>query len=360
MIADGKARGMRIRSGLEFAVPLAACMLLVSCATGGAGNGGDGYEPERHAWGAPVIDGTWDYRTLTPIERPPEFGDKAMFTPEEAEAFRAGKVNALDSDNRASKAQQDLDGAYNAFWLDYGTDLGGELRTSLIVDPPNGRLPELTPTARAAMEAQMRERTIPVREISSGGDTAPQGPEWLGTAERCLVGPGTGPPMLPTAYNNNVRIVQTQDYVLLVTEMIHEPRIIPFEGRPRVSSAVPSWAGDGRAHWEGNTLVIETRNFTDKTPTFKMPVNAIQNFSYEGSVGSAKNLRLTERITPIAEGRLLYEFTIDDPKTFVRPFTVQLPMKPTEGPMFEYACHEGNYALRNTLEGTRFLESKGK
>ena len=355
---DDRARRQLHRQRFGIGLWVATLGLCASCASGSLGTSESSYEPDRTAWGTPVIDGTWDYRTLVPVERPPEFADKPTFTREEAEAFRANKVNVLDSDNRAAQGKQDLEGAYNSFWLDYGTDLGGELRTSLVVDPPNGRLPELTPEARANMEQQVRDRSLPVREISSPGSYRPPGPEWMGVAERCLVGPGTGPPMMPTAYNNNVRIVQTPDYVLLVTEMVHEPRIIPLDGRPRRSSALPSWAGDARARWEGDTLVIETSNFTDKTSTWKMPVGSLLTFSYEGSVGSAKNLRLTERITPVAEDRLHYEFTIDDPQTFVRPFTVLLPMRPTEGPMFEYACHEGNYALKNTLTGSRHAESQ--
>jgi hypothetical protein len=171
---------------------------------------------------------------------------------------------------------------------------------------------------------------------------------------------------MPASYNNILRIVQTPGYVVLVTEMIHEARIIPMDGRPHLPSELRRWQGDSRARWEGDSLVIETINFTDKKSTFHIPSGPLVTKATQearqnaprGHVGSAKNLRLTERLTPVAEGRLRYEYTIDDALTFVRPFTVQFTMRSADGPMFEYACHEGNYALPNTLKGARFLESQ--
>ena len=356
MACEVRICGLR---GISRLLALALLGLSVACATDGVQTDAPDWEPDRTAWGTPVIDGTWDFRSLVPLLRPPEFGDKLFLTREEADAYVQMKLDLLDQDKVPEWAESNLDGAYNNFWMDHGTDMGDELRTSLIVDPPNGRLPDYTPAALAEIEQQRRGRIPPVRESSSPSDIAPPGPEWLGISDRCLIGMSTGPPILPGGYNNNVRIVQARDYVLLVIEMIHDVRIIPMDGRPFLPPGLNQWLGDSRAHWEGNTLVVETIRFTDKTPTLKLP-GAITSYELYGSVGSAKNMHLIEKFTPVAEGRLLYEFTIDDPQTFVRPFTVQLPMRESDGPMYEYACHEGNYALKNTLKGIRFQESQGK
>jgi hypothetical protein len=320
-----------------------------------------GYEPERTSWGTPNIEGLWDFRTLTPLERPIELADKAVLTPEEAQAFRERAIQAQDVDNRTGDASiGDVEGAYNTFWWDWGTDFDGDLRTSLIVDPSDGRLPGITPEALARMEVQNRLRTPPVRDCCSYSAQPvtfrPSDPEALGLSERCLVGFNAGPPITPSAYNNNLKIIQTPDYIVLVTEMIHDARIIPMDGRPHQPPEIRRWSGDSRGHWDGNTLVVDTTNFTDKTPTFQLPVT-LQTLD-SGAVGSGMNLHLTERFTPTSEGRLVYEYTIDDPATFVRPFTVSIPMRAAEGPMFEYACHEGNYAIPGILKGARLLETE--
>ncbi|MEJ2088334.1 MAG: hypothetical protein P8Y69_07640 [Gammaproteobacteria bacterium] len=319
------------------------------------------YEPKQTAWGTPDISGLWDFRTLTPFERPEEFADKAVLTPEEAEAFRAQVIAAADVDNWDSEANVDVEGAYNTFWFDWGSQLTDDLRTSLIVDPPNGRLPEITPEAIARMKDQNANRTPPVRDFFSYSadvtEFRPEGPENLGLSERCLVGFNAGPPLTPSAYNNNLRIVQTPDYLVLVTEMIHDARIIPMDGRPHLPDGMRRWSGDARGHWEGNTLVIESTNFTDKTPTFQLPANLITAPDL-GAVGVGADMKLTERFTPTADGRLRYEYTIDDPNTFVSPFTVAIPMRTAEGRMYEYACHEGNYAVPGILKGARLLETE--
>jgi len=342
-----------------------ALVFCVSCATDGAPAKDPGYEPSRTAWGTPDIGGVWDFGVLTPLERPAELADKPVMTPEEARAFRDRKLEELYVDVYADESQLGLN-SYDAFWYDWGTQLDEELRTSLIVDPADGRLPELTSAALAQLGKQLRPQTPPVRDLIVEGNDNPAGPEWLGSSDRCLVGFNAGPPLKPGSYNNILRIVQTPGYVVLVTEMIHEARIIPMDGRPHLPSELRRWQGDSRARWEGDSLVIDTINFTDKTSTYYIPggplvtkatQEARQN-APQGHVGSAKDLRLTERITPVAEGRLRYEYTIDDALTFVRPFTVQFPMRSADGPMFEYACHEGNYALPNTLKGARFLESQ--
>jgi len=251
------------------------------------------FEPARNAQGHPNIQGTWDFRTLTPLERPKALADKAVFSAEEAETFRQTAIAINDTDNKKDlnlPAEFDVEVPYNSFWLDYGTAMNEDQRTSLIVDPSNGRLPELTSEAIAGMEAA-RARVAPVREFVSIGLTTfrPEGPEVLGLSERCMVGFNAGPPLIPSAYNNNLRIVQAPNHVLLFTEMIHDARIVAIDGSPHLSSDLQKWSGDSRGHWEGNTLVVETTNFTDKTPTFQLPLD-LTNPEMNGTVGSGRNL----------------------------------------------------------------------
>jgi hypothetical protein len=356
---------VRSRNSRGIVYLLGALVFCVSCATDGAPSKDSGYEPSRTAWGTPDIGGVWDFGVLTPLERPAELADKAVMTPVEARAFRDGKLEELYVDAYSDESQLGLN-SYDTFWYDWGTQLDEELRTSLIVDPADGRLPELTSAARAQSEEQLRTQTPPVRDRIVEGNDNPPGPEWMGTSDRCLAGFNAGPPLMSASYNNILRIVQAPGYVVLVTEMIHEARIIPMDGRPHLPSELRRWQGDSRARWEGDSLVIDTINFTDKKSTFLIPSGPLVTKATQearpnaprGHVGSAKNLHLTERLTPVAEGRLRYEYTIDDALTFVRPFTVQFTMRSADGPMFEYACHEGNYALPNTLKGARFLESQ--
>lgn len=318
---------------------------------------GSGFEPQRNAQGHPNIQGIWDFRTLTPLERPLELGDKKVFTEEEEQAFRNKVVQINDTDNKKDldlPAQVDVEVPYNNFWLDFGTAMNEDRRTSLIIDPPNGRLPERTPEALAGMKNYLL-RILPVREFFSIGLATfrPEGPESLGLSERCLVGFNAGPPLIPSAYNNNLRIVQSPDHVVIFTEMVHDARIVPIDGSPHLPSDMVKWTGDSRGHWEGDTLVVETTNFTDKTPTFQiLATNQI------GTVGSGKNLHLTERFTLASESRLVYEYTVNDPTTFTRPFTVAIPMRATEDQIFEYACHEGNHAMVGMLKGARQLEKE--
>ena len=351
---------MRARNLLQMIGLMTAFAVYVSCTPESVRVVVPSYEPERTSWGTPDIQGTWDFRTLTPIERPAEFAGKVVLTPEEARLFREKKLQLLNVDVRTAEASQDIEGAYNTFWYDWGAELNEDLRTSLIIDPADGRLPGITPSALVRLDKQSRLRIAPVRDLVFNTDTAefrPAGPESMGLSDRCLVGFNAGPPLTPSAYNNNLRIVQTPDYIVLVTEMIHNARIIPMDGRPHQPPGMSRWSGDARGRWDGNILVIDTINFTDKTPTFQLPTS-MSNLSASGGVGSGKNLHLTERFTPLAAKRLLYEYTIDDPSTFTQPFTVAIPMRASEGPIFEYACHEGNYAMANMLKGARLLDSE--
>jgi hypothetical protein len=235
-------------------------------------------------------------------------------------------VREGNRDRRGSDAASDLKGAYNELWFDRGDKVVPTRRTSLVVDPADGRVPPLTPAAqRAAAERDKIARR------------PPEGPEDLPLLVRCLVWPTVGPPMLPTAYNNNYQILQGPGYVAILTEMIHDVRIIPLDGRPHIPANIRQWLGDSRGHWEGNTLVVDTTNFTDKT-----------NFS-----GADENLHLVERFTRTDDRTILYEFTVDDPTAFTRPWRGEVPFTKAPGPIYEYACHEGNYSMENMLKGAR-------
>ena len=320
-----------------------------------------GFEPARNSLGQPDIQGIWDFRTLTPLERPKNLADKAIFSEEEAEAFRQQTVQVNDTDNKKDldlPAAFDVEVPYNNFWLDYGTEMNEDGRTSLIVDPQNGRLPELTPEALEGLKSNLL-RVPPVRDIVSIGLTTfrPAGPETLGLSERCLLGFNAGPPLIPSAYNNNLRIVQTPKHILLFTEMIHDARVVRMEDAAQLSSDLRKWTGDSRGRWEGNTLVVETMNFTDKTPAFQLPLD-LTDPSRNGAAGSGKNMKLTERFTLISKTRLGYEYTVDAPDTFASAFTVAIPMRLTDEQIFEYACHEGNHAMEGMLGGARQMEKE--
>ena len=274
------------------------------------------------------IEGIWTNGTVTPFERPRELANKEFFTAQEAAAYEKQARERNNADHRDGNSEADLAVGYNDFWWDRGTRVVSTLRTSIIVDPPDGRLPPLTADARKKAAARAEARRLHPAD----------GPEDLTLADRCIARPG--PPMVPAGYNNNHRIVETPGYVLIFSEMMHDARIIPLDGRPHLPRNVRQWFGDSRGHWEGNALVVETTNFTDKT-----------NFR-----GSGANMRLTERFTRGDENTLLYKFTVDDPQSFEKPWSGEIPMKRAPGPIFEYACHEGNYSIVNSLGAARAEE----
>ena len=278
------------------------------------------------------LQGVWTNTTITPLERPVSLAGKQVFTPEEAAKYEKETNQRNDADSRESNPEADVNHAYNQFWWDRGTKVVPGLRTSLIVDPPDGRVPPLTPEAQKRMAAEAAY----TREHSTDG------PENRLLQERCLNWPTAGPPMLPSFYNNEYQIVQTPSTVAIVIEMIHDVRIIPIDGSPHLASSIRQWMGDSRGHWDGNTLVVDTTNFTDKS-RFR---------------GADENLHLTERFTRVNPSTVLYEFTVDDPTAFTKPWTAQIPMTKTKGPVFEYACHEGNYAMVDILAGARAAEKK--
>ena len=282
--------------------------------------------------GQPDLQGLWSFATITPLERPDELAGKEFFTEKEAVDYETGVLKRNNMDRRDGGAEADVTRAYNDFWWDRGTRVVKTRRTSLVIDPPDGRLPPLT------AEGRKRQADRIARNRGHEFD----GPENRPLPERCLNLQGSGPPILPTAYNNNTRIVQAPGYVTILVEMGHEVRVIPLDGRPHLPQDVRQWQGDSRGHWEGDTLVVETTNFTDKT-AFR---------------GSSENMRLTERFTRLDPETLLYQFTVDDPSTFTKPWTAEIPVTRTPGPLFEYACHEGNYGMAGALAGAREEEKK--
>ena len=307
----------------SFALPAVFVSLTLAVPTA------DAQSRARTPWGDPDLSGIWDYRTMTPLERPEELAGKETLTDKEAAAYEQARLQTLDKDRRVSdgiSVVQDVRNAYNQFWWDYGTKLTEDKRTSLIVDPRDGKVPALTPEAQKRRDARRAARTRPAH-----------GPEDRNLWERCIMGPSTGPPMNPSVYNNNVQMFQTRDYLVILTEMIHDARIVPLDGRPHLPANIRQWRGDSRGHWEGDTLIVRTTNFTGKT-SFR---------------GSGPEMHVEERFTRVDDDTLLYEYTVDDPDSFTKPWSAAVPMAKTEGPMFEYACHEGNYGMFNILAGAR-------
>jgi hypothetical protein len=290
------------------------------------------YAPPRTPDGQPDIQGFWTNSTYTPLERPKNV-TKALYTPAEAvEAEKRAAQNESELTTPGTVADVHYD--FSQFGLDKSqSKLARNLRTSLIVDPDSGRLPPLSPDGqkRAAERAELAKRV-------GRWDSAQSNQ----LDDRCLIMVGSGPPMLNAAYNANYHIVQTPGYVMILTEMIHDVRIIPLDALPEPPSTIRQWMGLSRGRWDGNTLVVETTNFNGKNPL----------------EGSSENMRVTERFTRVAADTMQYSFTVEDPSTWTRAWTAEMPMVTTSGPLFEHACHEGNYGLYNTLVGARLEEKK--
>ncbi len=289
--------------------------------------GAGSWAPPITAWGDPDLQGQWNSQTSTPLQRPLEgaLAGRPTLTAEEAETIESGNRESFDLPPRPGSV-----GNYNAFWRDIGTPLS---RTSLIVDPPGGRIPTLSPEGEQRIE---RERVV---RSTRGPATSPDTYTDLSPWTRCVSRGWNG---IGSWYSSNYQIFQSPGYVVVFQELIHEARIIPLDGRPHLPGAVRQWMGDSRGHWEGDTLVVETTNFSAKT-------------SYQGS---RENLHLVERYTRVDDGTLGYEFTVTDPDTFTRPWTVSRPMRQITDrvSIFEYACHEGNYAMAGILAGARLEE----
>lgn len=281
--------------------------------------------------GQPDLQGYWTNNTMTPLQRPGGV-TKEFYTKEEF--FEALKKQAeRDGEEATPGTVEDVHYDHSQFGLDrtQGT-LTPNLRTSMIIDPPDGRIPPLT------AEGQKRAADLAAQKRKQGAqyDQAQN----LPTTTRCIYMGAV--PMLPPAYNNTYQIIQSPGYVMILIEELHEARVIPMDGRPHAPQAIRSWLGDSRGHWEGNTLVIETTNFNDKV--------AFQ--------GASQDLKLTERLTRTGEQTMKYEFTVDDPHTWTQPWKAEMPVTKAEGPIFEHACNEGNYSMKNMLAGARAEEKR--
>ena len=293
----------------------------------------------RTEWGDPALQGIWDFRSITPLQRPEQYADREYLTEEEAAGLEQATVDRelelLLRPARRTTAGASVDrgedgalGAYNDFWLDRGTTTVGDRRTALIVDPPNGRMPPLTEEGQRRRE----ERAAHRREHPADSW------EDRGLNDRCMF--TTGLPMVPSAYNNNVHVFQTPDHVAMLVEMTHTVRIVPLDGRPRGDQPIRQFVGESRGHWEGDTLVVETIHFNRLT----------------GLRGSTPDARLVERFTRIGPDAIRYEFAIEDAATWTTPWTAQVELKRTDEPLYEYACHEGNYSMEGILAGARVEE----
>ena len=269
--------------------------------------------------GHQVLHGLWTNSTTTPLERPAEMGDRTLLTEAEVAALDAQAAGRNDRPPRAGDP-----GTYNEFWWERGTRLR---RTSLVVEPADGRIPTMTAAGRARAAWTRGSEDWTDRNL----------------AERCLT---RGAPKRPGGYNNNFLILQTAGYVVMLQEMIHEARIIPLDGRPHIDERIRLWMGDSRGRWDGDTLVVETTNFSEQ----------IVFNSYNCCPGAGANLRLVEHFTRVDTDRIDHRYTVEDPATYVGPWTAAIPMTRFDGPIFEYACHERNYGMENLLRGARAQE----
>ena len=297
-----------------------------------------GWVQSRTPDGQPDLGGIWSNATLTPFARPANLGSKQFFTEEEAAAYIRQRIEGTDAPPPAGPRPVEVnDRAYARIWSDRGDSLVATRRTSQVTDPPDGKVPAMTPAAQAKFE---EAHAYTKRHPSDG-------PEDRSLWERCILFGGEGPPMLNEPINNNYQFVQTRGYVTILVEMNHQARIIPLDGRPHPPQDVRLWSGDPRGHWEGNTLVVETTNFKS---------NGKNRFgiTYDGM--SDENLRITERFTRTGAETLMYQATIVDPTVYTKPWTVELSMRKRTEPLYEYACHEGNYGLPGILSGARAEE----
>jgi hypothetical protein len=310
-----------------------AVVLAIACLAPPWGAAQD-FTPKRTPWGHPDFEGIWTNATLTPMQRPPELASKAFFTADEAAAFERQRAAQTNADRELAPGDV---GSYNDAFFERGSSIVGTRRTSLIIDPPDGRIPALTAAAQEKVDA--RTAYAALHPADSAAD------RWL--TERCIIF-GATVPMFPEPYNNNYKIVQSPDHVTILVEMNHDARVIPLDGRPHVVAEIDQWKGDSRGRWEGNTLVVETRNLKFNEQS-RFGVGYLNGLSDE-------NLYIVERFTQSDESTLMYQATIEDSTVFTQPWTVEIPMNRSEGPVFEVACHEGNYGLGFILSGHRAEE----
>jgi len=292
----------------------------------------------RTSDGHPLLEGIWNSASLTPLQRPAELGTKEFYTAAEAAVYSKKRIEEANRDRRDGPPEADVNRSYNELFYDRGTKLARTLRTSLIVDPPDGRIPPMTPEGRARLQAAQAYFAVHPAD----------GPEDRPLPDRCLMFSQSGPPMIPGNYNNNYQIVQSRDSIAILAEMGNQVRIVPLDGRPPLPRTVQEWMGESRGHWEGDTLVVETSNFR---------FNERSRFGVQYDNGlTDQNLRITERFTRSGSDYITYRATVNDPTVYTRPWTFEVIMERAEGPLYEYACHEGNYGLAGVLAGARAEE----
>lgn len=312
-------------------VSILAVVVVVAATVSASAQDQSGYTPPRTAWGDPVIDGVFTTSTLTPLERPEELGMKEFYTQEEFDAIVARRrqpVETITEEERDRGERADVHYDFAEYGLVAGqNEFSPNLRTSIIVDPPNGRIPPQVEGAR-------RGRAAPARQVPDDG-----GPETRSLTERCIIWSSTMAPILPGGYNSNMQIFQAPGYVVIQAEM-GDARVVPTDGRP-ITDSIPQWNGSSVGHWEGDTLVVETSNFTDDAPWR----------------GSGAGRKVTERFKRTSDSTVEYGFTVEDPETWTEPWSGVYPLTEIEGPLYEYACHEGNYGLPNILAGLRAEEA---
>lgn len=290
----------------------------------------------RLADGTPDMQGYWTNQTFTPLERAPQFKDQEFFSAAEAEALVKRGLERMTNVPRGDEVKSDADIHYDdAIWLLEGYKKGAMLRTSIVTDPPDGRIPPLTAEGQARAKARADARSL-VGPFDSA--------QARGLSERCIYWAHEGPPVLPTGYNSNLLIVQAPGTFVIQPEMMPAARIVPLDARPRLASTVRGYRGDSRGRWDGDTMVIETTNYSEKTAWR----------------GATENLKVTERLTMRTPTTIRYRFTVEDPSTWTRPWSGEYEMTRIDGPLFEYACHEGNYQLPSILKGARRAEAEAE
>ena len=311
------------------------------------------YVIPRTEWGQPDLQGVWNFNSSTPMQRPQRFGTQEFLTPAEVEQdgvrqeerrIAADAAEAKLVLNPQAPPVGENPGGYNNFWYE-SAGIGENVRTSLIVYPTDGRFP-----ARAEGAAVHTANLGPDVEgdrpvLAVFGGIGKDGPEDRGLSERCLIGFNAGPPFTGGGYNANVQIFQNKDHAVIMTEMVHDARIVPLDNRGALDDDIRQWSGDSRGYWDGDSLVVTTRNFTDLTPSFSR-------------FGNAKDKMLTERFTRTNQSTVEYEWTLEDPSTFTDKIVATMPMTKVAGILYEYGCHEGNYGMQNILRGERMLEHR--
>jgi hypothetical protein len=306
------------------------------------------YVAPRTEYGQPDLRGVWNFSSDTPIERPARFKDREFMTREEWNEIHDQRAGRAQENERLGRGLNNGPvGGYNEFWNE---NLGQapNLRTSLVIDPPDGRMPAFQPGVKPVNGGLGPDTGTPRPVRFRVGGASKDGPEDRGLSERCIVGFNSGPPFMPGQYNNNVQIFQSKNTVVIMTEMIHDARIVKLDtNRPELDATIEQWTGDSRGHWEGETLVVETTHFTDKVQSFR-------------GAGTGRTLHLIERFTRVGKDQVDYQFTVDDPTILTKPVTILVPMARADGELFEYACHEGNYGLKNTLSGARQAEREAE